>query len=83
MPRGIPEVSIPGDPGRSCKASNAPALKVTHHLFCPVVWASSGSRVEDYTGREDQEARSIGATPIQRSPELRERLDQRHKFGHQ
>lgn len=52
MPSSVPGVGIPGDPGGSCKASNAPVFKVVRHHFCHVVWARPGSRVGDYTWRE-------------------------------
>lgn len=83
IPKSILGVSIPGYPGRSCKAFNAPAFKVTQHHFCCVVWAGASSRVEDYTGFEYEEAWFIGTTQLQRSLQLEGRLDQRHRFGHQ
>lgn len=82
MPKSMLGVSIPGYLGRSCKAFNAPAFKVTQHRFCHVVWAGASSRAQDYTGLEYQEAWFIGTTLSQRSLELERRLDQRHEFGH-
>lgn len=62
MPSSVPGVGIPGDPGGSCKASNAPVFKVVRHHFCHVVWARPGSRVGDYTWREYPEVQFTGAT---------------------
>lgn len=64
-------VSLPGDPGRSCEASNAPAFKATQHHFCRVVCTGAGSGGEDYTGMTTRKWVSLGpCCHRDRSPEL-------------